>query len=167
MSSNACYCFADINLIIVHPNCGQFQQNGSNLSLKHGVDTITRTMSTEKTSHLVAADGRVLPSKVLSNNGIYTINIQQDSDFHIWLVNVYNFLLISPTNMWAAGRMFIASKSTGEQELALGISFQKMADKNYAAQAQNASWSLMATDIHSVGLSSTIPGLVASILNAI
>lgn len=136
------YSFADVALIISHPAVGQYVAQGV------GLGTVTTTMSTDRTSHDVAADGSVMVSKVEGNNGTQSIQVQQTSDFNSWLLNLYNYLLTAPASEWASISTTIRSPSMGDLVYATGVSFQQRAELSYQAQGQQRTWNLMAADIH-------------------
>lgn len=136
------YSFGDVNIVISHPQVGQKVINGE------GIGNISFDMTTEKTVHDVAADGRIMVSKVPGINGTITIAIQQVSSLHHWLIGWYNHVLISPTSEWALAQLTLRSPVMGDSISAFGISPQKMATRPFQAQGQLVTWTLMSTAIH-------------------
>lgn len=135
------YSFSDVSMTISHPAVGQFLANGA------GVGSITVSMSTDRTTHDVAADGRVMVSKVKGRNGSIAIAVQQDSELNRWLTKLFNYLDFAPASVWADIRIILRSPSMQELVTATSVSFQKLADKPYQSQGQQLSWNLMAGDI--------------------
>lgn len=142
MATGNTYSFADINFVISHPAVGQVPVNGQ------AIGTITKSMSTDRTAHLVAADGTVVPSLVLGKNGTFSLSIIQTSALHKWLVKWANYL-DSPGNVgqFASTTLTIHAPMMGENISASGVTHQKFADRSFQAQAQMVTWTLMATNI--------------------
>ncbi len=141
---NTTYSFLDLSGAIAHPALGAYVFTGE------GTGEITVTMSTEKSAHDVAADGSVMVSKIAGDNGTVTIQVQQTSAIHKWLLAAYNALKIADTSQWAQMAATLRNVADGTAHLAYGMSFQKVPDKVYQAQGQKVSWVLMAADIQSV-----------------
>ncbi len=121
---------------------------GAKSSTGAGIGSITTAMAQTKTTHDIAADGRVMISKVLGENGTVTITIQQNSELHAYLIDWYNYISSSNTIPdWAAMTITIHSPNLDETTTCTGVSPQKMADQPYQAQGQMVSWALMAAKI--------------------
>lgn len=135
------YSFKDVSVVVSHPSFGQYIATGT------GLGQISVSMSTDNTSHDVAADGTVMVSKVEGQNGTIAMQIQQTSDFQKWLIRLYNYLLSSPASEWARASIVIRSAMMQDLITATGVSPQKLADKQYQKQGQNGNWSLMAANI--------------------
>ena len=86
MARTTTYSFLDMTGSLSHPTIGDYVFTGE------GVGQITVAYATERTSHDVAADGSVMVSKVAGNNGTITIECQQTSAVHKWLLAWYNAL---------------------------------------------------------------------------
>lgn len=140
------YSFQDLTGSINFPLTGMIVFDGA------GIGDITVSMSGDKTAHDVAADGSVMVSKVLGNNGTITINCQQTSILHKSLLASYNALLIANASDWARAALLIRSVGDGTSHVARGVSFQKLGDKGYQAQGQRVSWTLMCAEIHSLSM---------------
>ena len=138
------YSFLDLMGAIAHPDLGQYTFTGK------GLGEVIVAMTTEKSAHDVAADGSVMVSKIAGNNGTITINAQQTSDLHKWLLNWYNTLLASDTSTWAQTSMTLRNVVNGTSHIIHGISPQKIPDKNYQTQGQRISWVLMAADVQNM-----------------
>lgn len=112
-----------------------------------GTGSIDTSMSGEKTVHDVAADGSVMVSKILGNNGTIALSLQQTSSAHKLLLLWYNYILNAPSNEWANNTITIRNNVLGETIVATGVSPQKLPDKPYQAQGQKVTWNLMAAEI--------------------
>ncbi len=141
MPTSSTYSFQHVDVVISHPSFGQRIINGQ------GTDTITVAMATERTVHDVAADGSIMPSKVLGRNGTVTINLQQTSEAHKWLRSWYNWLESADPSQWAGTAITIRSSVLGIDVVASGVSPQKLPDLPLQGQGQKISWNFMATDI--------------------
>ncbi|KPV60717.1 hypothetical protein QJ48_04090 [Paenibacillus sp. A3] len=135
------YSFSDVTMVISHPAVGQFVATGA------GLGSITTIMTTDRTTHDVSADGSVMVSKIKARNGSHSISVQQTSDLNKWLLKTYNYLETAPTNQWAGMTLLIRSPQMQDLITSTGVSFQKLPDKPYQAQAQQITWNLMAADI--------------------
>jgi hypothetical protein len=142
--NHSTYSFLDLSGAIAHKKYAAFTFSGK------GVGSVTISMSTEKTAHDVAADGSVMVSKVAGNNGTITIQCQQTSEVHKWLLAWYTWLMAADTKHWANTGATLRNSSDGTSHLITGISPQKVPDKAYQAQGQMVSWVLMAAEIHSL-----------------
>lgn len=135
------YSFSDVSMTISHPAVGQFVASGA------GIGSISTSMTQERTTHDISADGSVMISKIKGRNGTHAIAVQQTSELNRWLLRMYNYLETAPTAEWA--QITIIQRSPTMQDLitSTGVSFQKLPDKPYQAQGQQISWTLMAADI--------------------
>lgn len=147
MAKTTTYSFLDLSGVISHGSVGSYTFNGE------GVGELTIGYATERTAHDVAADGSVMVSKIPGNNGTVTMNVQQTSALHKWLVNAFNAVWLLATSQWAGFAMTFRNTSDGTSHVLSGVSFQKLADKPYQAQGQRCSWTLMAADIQSANVS--------------
>ncbi|WP_368489318.1 phage protein [Clostridium sp. BJN0013] len=136
------YSFQDVTVTFDHTY-------GKRSSVGAGLGSITVGMTQTKTVQEVGADGVVMVSKVLGENGTITITVQQTSQLHKYLINWYNYINDSsiPTNEWASMTITIMSPTMGDVITAYGVSPQKLADRVYQSQGQMYSWSLMAAKI--------------------
>lgn len=135
------YSFGDVSVVFAHPAVGQYVATGA------GLGSISVSMTTDRTTHDVAADGSVMVSKVLGRNGSLTITVQQTSELNKWLLKLYNYVEQAPTPEWANTRITIRSASMQDLIRVTGASFQKLPDRPYQAQGQQVSWVLMAAEI--------------------
>jgi hypothetical protein len=135
------FSFADISFILSHPSLGQYSANGT------GLGSITVDMTTDRTTHDVAADGVVLVSKIKARNGNVAIEVQQTSDFNNWLLKWFNFLETASSSQWALSSIVISAPVLQQTIVLTSVSPQKQAPMPYKAQGQNVTWTLMAADI--------------------
>lgn len=147
------YSFKDSSIAISSPAGGNFSLAG-----QIGLNRMTITMTTEKTAQNVAADGNVMISAIAGDNGSVTLEIQQTSALHGFLLQLYNALvtLLNEGNVinWATTSITIRNIVDGSSHQLSGVSFGKIPPKVYEAQGQNISWELFAADIQNqtVGL---------------
>lgn len=147
MPNSTSYSFTDLSGAIAHTLLGAYNFTGE------GSGEVNIAYATERTAHDVAADGTVMVSKMAGNNGTITINAQQTSAIHKWLVNAFNILWAAPTNQWASMAITLRNVADNTSHIATGVSFGKMPDKPYQAQGQRVTWVLMAADIVSLNVS--------------
>jgi hypothetical protein len=140
------YSFSDIVGTISEPNVGSYGFTGK------GVGELTIAYAAERTVHDVAADGVVMPSKIANNTGTITIQAQQTSDLHKWMLDWFNYLVSASTSSWADTSVTITAKTMNRTHVATGISPQKIGDQPYQAQGQRVTWVLMCADISSLGV---------------
>jgi hypothetical protein len=137
------YSFLDLAGAISHAlfPLGVFQFTGE------GVGEVTVAMDTERTAHDVAADGSIMVSKIAGNGGKITINCQQTSVVHKYLLSLYNYCVAAPANEWAMMAIVLRNVNDGTSHTASGVSFGKMPDKAYKSQGERVQWVMWAADI--------------------
>lgn len=135
------YSFTDLAGSISHPTLGAYLFDGT------GVGSVTIAKATDRTAHDIAADGSVMVSKIAGNNGTVTIEVQQTSAIHKWLLAWFNALWQMPTSEWASTSMTLRNAATGTRHIISGISPQKEPDTPYQAQGQHVTWTLMCAEI--------------------
>lgn len=142
------YSFKDLSGGFAHPLAGIFTFGG-----EIGAGQITVHMATEKTAQDVAADGTVQISAIAGDNGTVTIEVQQTSSFHIFLLDWANIIKNNLNNNdisnWATASLLLRNVTNGTSHIITGISPQNIPDKVYAKQGGNINWVLMAGDIQS------------------
>jgi hypothetical protein len=108
-------------------------------------------MATERTAQLVGADGGVTQSYIAGDNGQITLETQQTSDLHKYLLRVYNSAKTSADNgdpaTWSAGTATARDLVDGTGQVINGWAVTKVPDIPKGPQAQNVNWVLMAGDI--------------------
>jgi hypothetical protein len=141
------YSFKDLTGAFTHPTVGNYQINGGNV----GLGTLTIAMATERTVQDVAADGSVMVSYVAGDNGTISIEVQQTSDLHAFLLNWFNACKtaadLGDISTWAAATIGIRNSVDGSFHTATGVSPGKLPDKVYQAQGQKLTWALPAAKI--------------------
>jgi hypothetical protein len=135
------YSFKDLTGIIAHPYATPFKFVGA------GIGQIDLAMSTERTTHDVAADGCVMVSKIEAHNGTVKISCQQTSDLHKYLLGLYNYLDTAVASQWALITIALRNIATGTSHFLNGVSFSKKADYPYRGQGQMVEWTLMVADM--------------------
>jgi len=135
------YSFSDVSAVISHPAVGQFVATGV------GLGSISITMTTDRSTHDIAADGSVMVSKITGRNGTITLSAQQTSELHKWLLKLYNYLEKAPAREWIGISITLRAPSMQDSIRMTGVSFQKLPDRPYQAQGQQVSWVLMAADV--------------------
>jgi hypothetical protein len=135
------YSFTDTVGSISHPEVGVYMFDGT------GVGSVTISKSTDRTAHDIASDGSVMVSKIAGNNGTVTIECQQTSSIHRWLLAWFNALWSLPTSSWAETAVTLRNSQTHTSHVCMGVSPQKEADTPYQAQGQRVTWTLMCAEI--------------------
>ncbi len=140
------YSFSNIHMVINPPGFQSYVVNGQ------GVGEIAISWANDNTVHDLAADGKVMVSKVQADNGTVALTIQQTSPLHQYLKGVFNQLMAQNPVFWAGITILISSPNGGFDALTLtGVSFQKRSDQPYQQQGQRVTWNFMAADIQTVG----------------
>lgn len=140
------YSFGDLVGSISHPEIGIYMFEGT------GVGSVTISKVTDRTAHDLAADGSIMVSKIAGNNGTVTIEVQQTSSIHKWLLAWFNALVALPTASWAETAITLRNSATKTSHVCLGVSPQKEADTPYQAQGQRVTWTLMCAEITNMPL---------------
>ena len=135
------YSFLDLYGNIAHPSVGNYTFTGE------GIGDMTIAMANDNGAIDVAADGAVMISKMAGLSGTFTVNAQQTSPLHQWLIRWFNYLYAADTDEWAQTNLLIRAPKMNESYVAIGVVPQKPGDKPYQRQGQNVSWTLMAGDI--------------------
>jgi hypothetical protein len=135
------YGFNDVDLIISHPDVGQYQQKGE------GLGSIAIVFANDRSAHDVAADGHVVVSKIDAKNGTVTITAQQTSELHNFMKRLYNYLSNAAASRWAETSITVRDRNNGDTTKCSGVSIQKYRDIGYQKESQTAAWQLMAAEI--------------------
>lgn len=135
------YSFADVSLVLSHPAVGQCTLSGE------GLGSVTVAMANDVTAHDLAADGGVMISKIIADNGTLAIAIQQTSAAHKWLTKWYNYIKNAATDEWAQMTGILRNPQQGETTNIQALSPQKLADRGYQQTGQQVTWTLMAGNI--------------------
>lgn len=146
------YSFKDSSGAFTHPTAGAFPFAG-----QIGMNQLHVAMTTEKTTHDLAADGTVMPSFISGDNGSVAIEVQQTSLLHQFLLAWYNLIKTAADNgdvsQWATAAIVIRNSVDGSMHVCTGVSPSKIPDKVYAAQGQKLTWTLMCASVQSTTLS--------------
>jgi hypothetical protein len=135
------YSFTDCSLVLSHPSLGMLTVIGK------GIGSISINMTGDRTAMDVAADGRVMVSKIKDRRATATVQILQASEVNRDLLKWYNYLETAPASEWAAASGVLNAPVTGEQIVMTDIAFQKLPDRSYGAQGnQQQTWNLMIAD---------------------
>lgn len=141
------YSFKDLTGAFIHPLAGNYILGGGNI----GMGQLTISMTQDRTVHDVASDGSVMVSYIPGDQGTISIEVQQTSDLHNFLLNWFN-LCKSAADLgdiinWAAAAISIRNIADGSVHLATGVSPGKVPDKVYQQQGQKITWTLPAARI--------------------
>jgi hypothetical protein len=145
------YSFADLVFSMSTPvNGNTFTGSG-----QEGIRQITVGMTTTRTAHDKAADGAIMVSAIPGNNGTVSIEMQQTSPFHDFLLQWFNDLDTAMQNKdvsnWATASIGVRNIVDGTAHNAIGVSPTKIPDKQYSEQGATVTWELMAAQILNVG----------------
>ena len=99
------------------------------------------------TQHDVAADGSVMVSKIVTENGTVAIAIQQTSAAHKWLKKWHDYLKVAPTSEFAKSTAILKNPAVGETISMSGVTPQKRADSAFQQAGQQVTWNLMSAKI--------------------
>ena len=148
MGVGVTYSFKDLVGVLVNPVFGvSIPLTGGNM----GFGQLTITMTTERTTQDVAADGTVMPSYVAGDNGAADLEVQQTSTLHHELLDLYNLCVLAANaddvSGWAATIISFRTILDGANHVLTGVSFAKIPDKPYQASGQKVRWALMAANV--------------------
>lgn len=141
------YSFKDLTGAFVHPLVGSYILGGGNI----GLGQLTIAMTQDRTVQDVASDGSVMVSYMPGDNGTISVEVQQTSDLHNFLLNWFNACKtaadLGDVFNWAAAAISIRNIIDGSTHTAIGVSPGKMPDKTYTAQGGKITWTLPAAKI--------------------
>ena len=144
LTGNTTYSFEDVTGAFAHPLVGVFTFDGK------GVGELTIEMDNDMTVHDRAADGTIMVSKLKGEPGKLTINVQQTSAIHKFLVNAYQAVKLGDSSYWASGGCTIRCVADGSNHVMTGMSFQKVPSKTYKAEGSRVVWTLLCADIQNL-----------------
>lgn len=140
------YSFKDTSGAFNHPLALGFSFFG-----QIGAGRFTVAMHTERTVQATAADGTIMQSYVAGRSGTLSVEVQQTSALHQFLLNWLNLCSTAADNgdvsNWATATVTLRNITTGTGHVLTGISPSKMPDMSYASQGENVTWLLMAADV--------------------
>jgi len=141
------YSFKDTVGAFVSPLAGSFVIAGANL----GAGQIVISMATTRSEQDTAADGAVMVTYLSGSSGQLSIDCQQTSAIHKFLLAAQN---LHPTaadaddiSNWAGCSIQLRNILDGSQHLLTGVSFTKAPDKTYAARGGMVTWTLLAANV--------------------
>jgi hypothetical protein len=137
------YSFLDLSGVICHPKVNSYVFTGQ------GVGRVSVTMEEDKTFHDIGVDGTVIIGKIPGGAGKLTIDCQQTSNIHKWLLFTYQFLIKEDAKEWGRITAFLRNLNDGTQHTLKGMSFERIPEKSYQAEGQMVTWVLWAADIDS------------------
>lgn len=149
--ANTVYSFKDLVGTFTHVSKSIIIGGSSNGKI--GIGQITVHMANDITTHEISMDGAIIPFVVPIFNGTVSIQCQQTSTFHKFLLNWYSSLKTAQatgtvTN-WANAQMILKNTVNATSHYISGISPQINPDKVYSTQGGNVTWSLIAANIES------------------
>ena len=161
MASVQIYSFTNIQGVFAYSPTKSFTFGGSEAK---GIVSITISQANDNTIHDISVDGGIFVLPVLVYNGTISIECQQTSTFHLFLIDWFNNLKTeakvgtstgnaseSSFKNWANAVMLInqtsSSSTSVTRHLITGISPQKVADIPYQSRGSNVTWTLMAANI--------------------
>jgi len=145
------YSFKALAAVFTHPlaSPNQFVISG-----QVGAGSVVVDNLTEHTSQDVAADGNVMVSAIVGDNGMVTVNCQQTSALYKWMLNTWNAINSALQNGDAsqAAVLTVTLRNTldGTSHRCQGGSFGKIPPKPYEAQGQKISWALPFADVQNL-----------------
>jgi Protein of unknown function (DUF3277) len=120
-----------------------------------GAGRLTISNATERTVQAVSADGSIMVSYIAGRNGAVSIETQQTSLLHKYLLEWFNLAQTAADNGdvsgWASGTVSFRALLDGSYHFLTGVSLAKTPDKPYGSQGENVTWTLMAADVISGG----------------
>lgn len=135
------YSFLDLTGTISHPSVGVYTLTGA------GIGEMTLTQLNDASAMDTAADGTVMISKMPTPTGTITIQAQQTSDLHNWLIKWYQYLQLAGSDEWAQSNILIRAPKMGRSHVATGVCPQKQSDTPYQVQGQRVTWTLLVADL--------------------
>jgi hypothetical protein len=149
MAQAATYSFKDLSGGFTHPLTGPFAFAG-----QIGIGRAVIDMTVDQSVLDVAADGLVMPSALIGDNGTVAFEMQQTSILHAFFLRWYNLITAAKKNgdvsTWASGALSLVSKVDGSTHQLTGVMPTKIPPKTYGPQGERLTWTLVACDIQNV-----------------
>jgi hypothetical protein len=143
------YSFKDLTGAFTHSLAGSYVFGG-----QIGLGQVVVHMATEKTATDTAADGTVQISAIAGDSGTVSIECQQTSDLHkfllVWANIVKTALNNNDISAWATASILLRNSVDGTSHTVGEVSPQNIPDKTYASQGGKVTWVLSAGDIQSL-----------------
>ena len=132
---------------IVSPLAGPFIIAGASI----GVGKIEISMTTARSEQETAADGAVMVSYIAGSNGEFSIECQQTSAMHKYLLVAFNLHQTAAdaddVSEWAAIVIQLRNILDGSQHLLTGVSFVKIPPKSYASRGGMITWPMLSANV--------------------
>ncbi len=135
------YSFSDLVGVIYHPLMGNYVFTGQ------GVGQIAIEMDNDMTSHDFGTDGSNIISRISVYSGKMTLQCQQMSNIHNWLMATFNAVKMGDVKEWARMTSMLRRVSDGNETYITGISFERVPVRIYQAEGQMVDWVLWAGNI--------------------
>ncbi len=146
------YSFLDLSGVLSHPHVGSFVFTGQ------GVGQVVITMDGDKTIHEIGVDGTVVLAKVPGHAGKITIECQQTSNVHKWLLYAYQRINMDNVEEWGRMTALLRNITDKTSHTLKGLSFDRIPEKRYGPEGQMIEWVLFAADIDSTAPNETGAG---------
>lgn len=140
------YSFKDLSGAFTSPVAGAFIFSG-----EIGQGRVVVANTTEHGQMDTAPDGTVMPVYVAGDAGTITIECQQTSVIHKFLLNWFNIVNTlakgGDVSNWATASALLRNLVDGSSHTATGISPQKVPDKTYVTNGTNITWMLLVANL--------------------
>lgn len=141
------YSFKDTTGSFSDPIMGDFILTGQNLGAGRFVVKNSVTHSILDTS----ADGTVVTSAVVGDNGEFDVECQQTSAIHKFFLSCHNAQLTAVNNgdvsLFASRSVHLQNIVDGSQHVLSGVSITKAPDKEYEKQSKMLTWTFLASNV--------------------
>jgi hypothetical protein len=141
------YSFKDLAGVISFPLSGNFILGGGEI----GLGQITVDMTTDRTVVDKSSDGSIMMSYVAGDNGTFSIECQQTSDLHVYLLRTFNLAKtaadLGNVAAWAGGAANVRNILDGSQHSLSGVAMSKIPPKVYQEVGQKITWMMHAARI--------------------
>jgi hypothetical protein len=136
------YSFKDLSGAFTHPLTGPYPIGGGNI----GLGQIVVSMTIDRTVQDMSADGSCMVSYIAGDNGSVSIEVQQTSDLHTFLLGWFNQCKTAAdagnVAPWTAAAMSVRNMLDGSSHAMSGVSPGKIPDKTYASAGGKITWTL-------------------------
>lgn len=143
------YSFKDLSGAITSPLAGGFNFTG-----QIGSGKITIEMLTDHGGMDTAADGTVMPFFVAGRSARVTIEVQQTSTLHKWLLFWHNLHVTASSageiSQWAGTAMLLRNVLDGTSHTLQGVTPTKVPPKSYAASPTPVVWELLCANCNNL-----------------
>lgn len=140
------YSFKDLSGAMTSPLAGAFAFAG-----QIGAGKIVVENTTDHGVMDVVADGTNVPGFIAGNGGRITIEVQQTSIFHKFLLYWHNLHVQQATNggiaQWAGSALSMSNAVDGSKHTATGLIPTKVPDKTYEGNPGKVTWVLLTANL--------------------